>query len=102
MCPGPASAAPASLPFLLKPSSYMDHLSLAAKFKPSWTTREQSSSSYRLRRRTNTPSQTHSGKVKQSLSQPCTSVDVDPGSGPLRTPTAHTALSRVSWQQGFP
>lgn len=64
----------------LKPGSYEDHPSLAARFKPSQATREQSSSFYGLQRRRSTPSQTHCAKVKQakqSLSQPCTTVDVD-------------------------
>lgn len=86
MCPDPAFPAPAPLLSLLKPGSYVNHPTLTARFKPSWATREKSSSFYSLQRRANTPSQTHCGKVKQlkqSLSQPCASVDVDLGSGPV-------------------
>lgn len=68
MCPGPASLAPALLAPSLKPGFYVDHPSLAARLKSSQATREQSSGIYALRRRTNTPSQSHGGKVKVFLS----------------------------------
>lgn len=42
MCPGPASLAPALLAFSLKPSSYMDHPSLASRLKRSQATRQES------------------------------------------------------------
>lgn len=88
----------------LKPGSSEDHPSLAARFKPSWATREQSSSFYSLQRRRNTPNQTHCGKVKQAKqslsSQLCTTVDLDPGSGPVQTPTAHAAPKAVPCDSG--